>query len=207
MGVTGSGVRFLGTKAGIPALAKSNIALAVGASLVETGLTVYRWVKGEIDAAEALESLSTTAITTVSGIGTGATAGLLVGGPWGALFGSIVGFFVSSHLCQVSLSITRDARLKAEEAERASMLHAAAQEQLRERRYEFQTILRERLGERAQAFNSMIADIEKGLDDDRPEASVEAIANLAATLGFVFEFETFEDFDRFMTDSDEPLSF
>ena len=109
-GVAGVAIRHAAHKAGLPTLAKSNVASAVAASLIEAGITVYDYAKGDISPAEAAERLGNNGCSTLAGIYTGATAGAIFGP-----VGSVAGYMLSSSVYQSSIAVQRDAGL-AEEA-------------------------------------------------------------------------------------------
>ena len=120
-GSLGVAIRNVASRAGVKALAKSNIATAVAAGLIETGVIVYAYAKGEITGKEAGERLGGTACGTISSLGVGAAAGSVFG-PVGSIVGGIAGHVLSTQIYQSCIAVFEGARLSEEEAERVVAL-------------------------------------------------------------------------------------
>jgi hypothetical protein len=203
-GATGAVVRYGAQKAGLQALSKSNVATAVAAGLIEAGVTVYRYAKGEITGEEAVEQMGQTGATTISSIYAGAVAGLAFG-PVGAVVGSVAGYLLASNVYQSCVAILQNARLAEAEAARVERLCAEAVVAMQAQRAEFERLLQERLQERAVAFRGCFRALDDSLAAADPAGSSKALADLCALVGVEFQFSTFAEFDAFMTDGDEPL--
>lgn len=206
-GVTGgvsTAIRFVAVKAGSVPLAKSNVATAVAAGLIDVGVTTYELVKGEITPEEAVERMGQTTASTMSGLYVGAAAGAVFGPP-GMLVGSVAGYFVANHTYQSCIAILRDARLAEEEAARALALAEAAVAAMDEQRAAFEAQVEALTELRRQEFAKAFEVIDATLVAGSPAATVEALDAFAHLFGWKLRFENFEAFDAFMREGDEPL--
>lgn len=203
-GAFGAGIRYTARKAGIQALAKSNIATAVASALIDAGVTVYRFAKGEISAEECAERLGGTTVGTLSSIYVGAAAGAVFGPP-GAVVGSIAGYVAASSVYQASIEIFRKASLTEEEADRVVALCREAERALDEQRELLEARLDACLDERREVFDDCFRAMDAARATERPDRAIESLSILVATCGRELRLATFEEFDEFMTKSGEPI--
>ena len=204
-GATGTVIRHGAAKAGLPTLAKANVATAVAGSVVETGVIVLDYVKGEISAGEAAERIGSSGCSTLASIYTGATAGAVFG-PAGAVVGSIAGYMVTTSVYQSCIAIMRNARLAEEEAARVVALCEQAVRSLDQQRESFESALNERLNERQARFGGFFKEIDEALDADRTDDAILALSGLVASCGQELRLVNFEEFDALMLESDTPLT-
>ena len=202
---TGRVIRYGAAKVGLPTLVRSNVATAVAAALIETGVVVYDYMKGEISAGEAAERIGSTGCSTLASIYTGAAAGAVFG-PAGAVVGAIAGYMVATSVYQSCIAIMRNARLAEEEAARVVALCEQAVRSLDQQRESFETMLNEHLNERQVRFDGFFMAIDEALDADRTDDAILALSGLVASCGRELRFMNFEEFDTFMRESDAPLT-
>ncbi len=188
----------------IPTLTKSNVATAVASGVIEVGVSVFAFAKGEITAEEAAERIGETGCATASGIYVGAAAGAVFGPP-GAIVGSVVGYMAMSWVYQSSLAILRQAQLAEEEASRAIALCAEATRAMDQQRKAFEARLETWLARRDDAFQACLKCIDDALLEDEVDDAVEGLARLAGMTGKALRFEDFEEFDEFMIQAKDPL--
>ena len=205
IGASGSVVRYGAKKTGIKMLQKSNIATTVAAGTIEAGNTVYKFAKGEITGEETVQRLGKTGTSTASSIYTGAAAGMVFG-PGGAAIGSVAGYIMASSVYQSCVAIFKEAELAEEEAARVIAMYEEARDQLKKQRQEFERLMEERLEVRKEKFASCFAIIDSGLNSGDPSETAEGLAEFANVFGKELKFETFEEFDEFMKNSDEQLT-
>ncbi len=206
VGASGAVVRYGASRAGVQALAKSNVATAVAAGVVEVGVSVYRYARGEISGEQAAEQIGQTGCSTMAGIYAGAAAGMLFG-PAGAIVGSIAGYLTATQVYQSSIVILRRARLAVEEAERVEALCADAIRGMVAMRAEVEHRVTELVGERQAALEQSLAFIDEGLDVGSAALTIAGLSRLAESCGRTLQLESFEEFDNFMLNSSEPLRF
>ena len=203
-GALGAVIRQAGNRSGLQTLAKSNVASAVAAGAIEVGVTVYDFAKGEITAEQAAERIGETGSAAAAGIYVGAAAGAVFGPP-GAVVGSVVGYMAMSWVYQSSLAILQGARLAEEEASRVIALCVEATRAMDRQREDFEARLENWLKRREQAFQACLERVDDGLVQDDVDDTVDALARLALMTGKALRFRDFEEFDEFMTGSDDPL--
>ena len=203
-GALGAVIRQAGSRTGMQTLAKSNVASAVAAGLIEVGVTVSEFAKGEITGEEAAGRIGETGSAAAAGIYVGAAAGAILG-PAGAVVGSVVGYMAMSWMYQSSLAILQQARLAEEEASRVIALCAEATRAMDQQRKVFEGRLEAWLARREDVFQACLKSIDEALVEDDVDGTVEALARLAGMTGRALRFKDFEEFDQFMTNSTDPL--
>lgn len=203
-GVVSAGIRYGAHKAGLNALTKSNVATAVAASVIDCGVTVWKFAEGEITAEEAVERIGQSGISTMSSIYAGAVAGAVFG-PMGAVAGSIAGYLIASNLYQGCLTILKNARLAEEQAARITAICEESIRQMRVQREEFEALLEENIQIRRQEFARCFTAIDQAFESDSHESAIYAVGNFLGLFGKKLKFASFSQFDDFMLDSSEPL--
>ena len=205
-GAIGPVIRHVADKADLQTLTKSNVATAVAASLIEVGLTIYDYAKGEIPAEVVVERLGNTGCSTLAGICTGVAAGVIFG-PAGAVYGSIAGYMLSTSVYQSCIAILKGACLAEEEVNRIVILCEQAANSMDRQREYFEIKLDEYLGDRKTVCDSHFNAIDDAIITGQTEGAILALSDLVASCGREMKLAKFEDFDEFMTKSDTPLVF
>ena len=203
-GGLGAVVRQAGSRAGLETLKKSNVATAVASGIIDVGVAVYAFAKGEISAEEAAERIGETGCSTASGVYVGAAAGAIFGPP-GAVVGSIIGYMAMSWVYQSCLAVLKRARLAEEEAARIVVLCAEATQAMDRQRRTFEAQLETWLNRREAAFGQCLAAVDRAIAQDETDDAVTALACLAGMTGSALKFKDFGEFDSFMTQSADPL--
>ncbi len=183
---------------------KSNIASAIASGVVEVGVTVYEFAKGEITGEEAARRIGETGCAAASGIYGGAAAGAIFG-PVGAVVGSVVGYMAMGWVYQSSLAILQQARLAEEEAQRVIALCAEATRAQDQQRKVFEDRLETWLQRREDAFKQCLEGVDDALLRDDANDAVEALARLVGMTGKALRFKNFDEFESFMTQSNDTL--
>ncbi|MEW9124502.1 MAG: hypothetical protein AB2421_17450 [Thermotaleaceae bacterium] len=196
-GGLGAGIRVTAEKAGINALAKSNVATAVASGVIDVGVTVYNFAKGEINSEEAMEQIGQKGFSTMSSIYAGATAGLVFG-PAGVLVGSMAGYLAASNVYQTCLEIFKNGKLQEEEARRVIALCEAASAEMRRQRAEFEMNMEGKLQLNKRIFDSFLTQIDRGLFEMDHQKCLNGVVAFADYLGHELKLAKFEDFDQHM---------
>ncbi|MED4782163.1 hypothetical protein [Brevibacillus choshinensis] len=202
-GAISAGIRTAAQKAGIDALAKSNVATSIAAGVVDMGVTVLRYAKGEITSEQAMEKIGQTGVSTTSSIYAGAAAGAVFG-PVGAVVGSMAGYMIATGIYQSSLSILKEGKLAEVEAQRVMALCEAAILEMRRRREEFELAMKQKLQYNEREFNKCFHLIDSGLATDRFVDTVVALEGFAHMFGKELKLSKSSDFDQHMK-QDKPL--
>lgn len=204
-GGLGAGIRVTAEKAGINALAKSNVATAVAAGVIDIGVTVYNLGRGEISSEEAMEQIGQKGFSTMSSIYAGATAGLVFG-PAGVLVGSMAGYLAASNVYQTCMEIIKNGKLQEEEARRIIALCEAASAEMRRQRVEFEINMEAKLQLNKRNFDTFLSQIDRGLFEMDHKKCLNGVVAFADYLGHELKLAKFEDFDQYMkTDNDLVL--
>jgi len=205
IGAGGSVIRFGAKKAGIEAFEKASPATAIAAGIVDTGVTLYSFVKGDIGIEEAMERLGQNGVSTVYGLFAGAVTSAVFSGPVVAVAATTAGYLIANFAYQSCIAIFRQAKLTEKESERIIAIYEEAIQQMQIRRAEFEKWFEEELQGRREDFSACFDSIDNALINDDPGKAVFALADFATLFGKKLRFETFEEFDDFMSSSDEPL--
>lgn len=203
-GALGAVVRTGASKAGFAALSKSNVATAIAAGMIDVGVTLYDLVQGDISGEEAMEKVGQTGVSTISSIYAGAAAGALFG-PVGMIVGSAAAYLVASQLFQACWSLAEHAKLSDERASQLLVWAEEAAQVMEQQRLEFENRVEETLQVRRSEFTNLFVNIDVGMVTKDPSVTTRALTELVSMFGQKLQFASFEEFDRFMLESDEPL--
>ncbi len=204
VGAGGAVIRHVGAKAGMGALAKSNVATAVAASVIDAGVTVVAFAKGEITGEHAAERLGQNGCSTASGVFVGAAAGAVFGPP-GAVVGSVVGYMVASGVYQSCMNVLREGRLAEQEADRVVAMCAAAVAAMDAERRRFERALDLALEKRDKGFERCLQQIDVCLVSKNPEAAILPLVEIAGLCGRELKLGSFEEFEELMADEEAVL--
>jgi hypothetical protein len=205
IGAGGAVIRFGAKKAGIEAFEKASPATAIAAGILDTGDTLYSFVKGDIGIEEAMERLGQNGVSTVYGLFAGAVTSAVFSGPVVAVAATTAGYLIANFAYQSCIAIFRQAKLTEKESERIIAIYEEAIQQMQIRRAEFEKWFEEELQGRREDFSACFDAIDNALINDDPGKAVFALADFATLFGKKLNFETFDEFDDFMGSSDEPL--
>lgn len=203
-GGLGSVIRQGGAKAGFKSLAKSNVAVSVAAAVIDSGVIVYDFIKGEISGEEAAIRMGQTTSSTISGLYAGAAAGMVFG-PVGAIIGSIAGYMLASNTYQSCITIFQNAKLAEIEAKRVIALCEEAAMEMKKQRKDFEMLVKETLVARHEEFEQCFDLLDKGMIYNSPEISIYALAGLADLTGTNLKLANFNEFNDFMMYSKQSL--
>lgn len=204
-GAAGSLVRYgaLRAQGANAVLSKTSVATAVAAGVIDIGLTLHDYAKGNVPGDVVAERIGQTGWSTMSSIYAGAAAGLAFG-PAGAVVGSIAGYLVAAQVYQSGVALLRRAHLADEEAARIEEVCADAIRAMDLLREELDIRLSEILGERERLLEGCLAMVDEGIDQASPHLAIEGLTRLAMACGRSLQLATFEEFNDFMLGS-EPL--
>ncbi|WP_412479588.1 hypothetical protein [Azonexus sp. IMCC34839] len=191
------------------AFTKSNAHTALAAGIVQSGKSLVRYLRGEIDDDELLSEVSHTAITGASTFYYGALGQAVIPIPVvGAFVGSTVGYFVGNMLHQsglISLGEAAVVQAARERRERVEALCMTAIPLMRAHRLELEALMENHFSERRKILTSAFDELEMSMFDweaDKFTASLERVNN---AFGTALPFKTFAEFDQFMKDDDQTF--
>lgn len=205
-GATGAVIRYGANKAGLSALAKSNITTAIAAGMIDCGVVIYRFVKGEISSEECMIKLGHNGFSTTNGILVGAGAGALFG-VGAAIIGSVAGYMLASAVYHSTVAILQNAKLAQKEAERVKLLCEQAITNLRKQREEFTNNLDAKLKKFRSEFYPLLDSLDVAIQLNDFGTASGSLVDFAVFFGRKLQFANFQEFDEFMTESKESLCF
>jgi hypothetical protein len=202
-GAVGAGIRGLAQKSACESLAKSNVALSIASGLINSGVSIYKFVQGEISGEEAMEEIGQNGMSTISSIYAGAVAGAVFG-PIGSIVGSLAGYMIASNIYQTCISIFRQAKLTEIQSQKVIAFCENAIAEMKKQREEFEQLVESELNLRQEKFDEQFRHIDFYFNSGDAAGTVMALTGFVAILGKELKFENFEEFDDFML-TDEPL--
>ena len=201
-------------EAGIENLAKAGTPIiAVASALLDVSSTVRALVNGEISTETAARELAGKACNRMASLYGGPVVGKAFGRIGvrmafrriGAVVGPMACYMMSAWVYQSCMDISARTRLAEREAVRVTTLCNEAARALDEQRRLLESRLDVGLAERRDRIAACFRDVDASLQANRREDAVKGLSGLVALYGRELELAKFEEFDKFMTESDDPL--
>lgn len=202
-GISGSLIRYGATKTNVQPLTQSNVATAMAACLIDIGVTVYDYSKGEISAEVVIERVGQSGFSTISSIYSGMVACLVLG-PGAFVVGSMVGYLVASQVYQTCVAVVKNANLAEEEAVRVIALCEEATREMQRNREQFEALVNERIEYRDQTFRNCFLNIDRALEVKDHDIVTNNLAMIAEIFGKKLSLVKFDEFDKTML-AERPL--
>jgi hypothetical protein len=184
-------------------LQKSNVAMAIASLTISTGVAIWSWANQEIDTEATLTDLGRNGTSCAFEIFIGASAGMVFG-PLGAAVGSMAGYIGAACVYNSLISVLRSAKLADEEAKKIRDACEAAVAEMERRQQEFKEAMAMALGEKQSDFNDILGRMDFHAERD-PLTACRNLVEMATFFNVKLRFANFEEFDDFMTNSQEPL--
>ncbi|MBU7005815.1 hypothetical protein [Phosphitispora fastidiosa] len=203
-GVTGmvsTGVRTVAQKSGNAILSKTNVATSIAVGMIDVGITVIDFIKGDIDSEQAMIQIGEKGFSTMASVYSGMTAGVVFG-PGGALVGSLIGYMLASNIYQTCVDTFKHAKLREEEAVRLIRLYEESIEVMRAERAQFEKLVEERLQKNQYVFNNFFNNFDEGVMKSDLMLCINSMSEIASYFGKELKHADFEDFDSFMKSND-----
>lgn len=190
-------IRTVAQKTGNMSLAKTNVATSIAAGVIDVGITVVSYVKGEIDSEQAMIQVGEKGFNTMSSVYGGMAVGAVFG-PGGALVGSLVGYMLASNVYQICIDTFKHAKLREEEAYRLIALYEESIGMMKSEREKIERYISERLVSNERQFNKLFIGMESGLKNNDIENSIRSMSELASYFGENLKYIEFKEFDDAM---------
>jgi hypothetical protein len=188
---------------GVAILKSADVANPVAAALIDMGVTIYGFAKGELTPEQAMKQLGQTGTSTVFSIYTGLAGAAVFGPGLLAVGASVGGYLLATSVYQSCMAVFENAELAKEEAARVIALSEEACRQMELQRRAFDAAARDYMeGQRAQ-FNRCFELIDAGLSSEDDEATLCGLVALADMAGK--KLMTYQEFERVMANRDVPL--
>lgn len=185
-------------------IGKSNAPTMISTGILEVGKSLTSYAKGEIDEEQLLVELGEKGTGMVAAsygtaIGTAILPGL------GSIVGGMVGYTVSSILYNGSLDALKSARISEERRIIIERVIEESIQRMKEHEREFKMKASSQLEYREVLFSDILNGMRNGILNDNIEDFFTNVNTLGKFFGFNLEFNTFDEFDDFMSDDDTIL--
>ena len=138
----------------------------VASGLLDAGVIVREYSKGDMTAETVAERLGQTGCTTISGIYAGAATGAVLG-PVGAAVGSVAGFMLAAMVYQSCLDVFKEAQLGRDGSKRLAALGYEAVQVMERQRQALEAELAELPDELRADLDRYFTDVELALLTDQ----------------------------------------
>jgi hypothetical protein len=194
-----NGTKVLKPNVYIQALGKTNLPGTIVTAALETGKTLCKYFKGEIDGVECLTELGEKGTGMISSamfatIGQFAIPIPVVGG----LIGGMVGYALSSVCYGQLVDALKDAKLAHEERIRIEAECAEAVAMIRQYRAEMEKMVNQYLTDHINTFHVAFDDMKCALDIGDIDGFIVGANAITRKLGGKPQFETLSEFDTLM---------
>ncbi len=200
-GIFSSIFRIGGEKAKIPILADSSCATVMATSIIDSGVAIYEYAKGEINSDQLIESLQDTTIKSTSTIYFTKAATCIFGAT--NPFIPIAIYSIANYVVANTRAIIKNAKLNALEYDRLSKLNDEATKIVSDFRKQLTQQMETYEKNQKMALNSFLATFDKGIvSESNCDSAIYAIINFANQTGVVLQHADFEDFSKAMVSDD-----
>lgn len=213
-GAVGYGTAFAGSatkalmqqsgNAGMRALAKTSAPALVVNVCLSLGMSIKRYVTGEITESQLLAEVGEQSAGMLSSGMMAALGQVIVPIPFvGAAIGGLLGYTLSSIFYQAALDAAKGAERSRTHLARVRMIETCARERLAEERAGLDAFMASELPQLCRETHGLFLAVES-IGEDSTDALAEAVNHYASLLGKQLQFASQAEFDGFMA-SDEPL--
>ncbi|MDR0442152.1 MAG: hypothetical protein LBH44_01935 [Treponema sp.] len=183
----------------IRALAKTNIAATIVTATVETGKTLGKYIKGEIDGVECLTELGEKGTGMLSSAMFAVVGQAVIPIPViGGMIGGMVGYALSSACYNELVSALQEAKLAREERIRIEKECEEAIAMIRQYRLEMEQLVSKYLVDHIETFHIAFDGIKDALEIGDIDEFITSTNKITRKLGKTPPFETFNEFDTLM---------
>lgn len=203
-GITGalsSAFRIGGAKAKIPLLSDSSCATVMAAGVIDGGVAIYEYAKGEINSNQLVESLQDTTIKSATTIYFTKAATCVFGAT--NPFIPIAIYSVANYVVANTRAIIKNAKLNALEYERLAKLNDEATALVKEFRQQLIEQMEAYEMKQKQAMNQFLVTFDKAIiSENNCDSAIYAIINFANQTGILLQHTDFDDFSKAMMSND-----
>lgn len=203
-GFLSSILRIGGRKAVIPVISDASASTTIAGGIIDCGVSVYAYSKGEISAEELKESLQNTAIKSVATIYFTKSIELVFGAA--NPFLPIAIYTAASYVVTSTREIIKSAKLNAEEYNRVASLYEESTKQLIEYRKILEAQLDHYVKSQKRMLQSFIDDYEYNITTGKNyDGAIYAIVNFSNQYGLSLKHVDFGEFKSAMLSNDDFL--
>ncbi len=185
-------------------LSKTNIPATVAAMTVSAAKTLSRYINGEIDGVECLETLGEQGTGMISSAMYAAVGQALIPIPViGGMIGGMAGYAISSASYKTLVESLKDAKLAKEEREYIEKICEEHIKMIREYRAEMEEIISTYLIESTNVFRDSFSGIKTALEIGDVDGVIDSTNAIAKMFGGQPTFSSFEEFEQKMLKGEE----
>lgn len=197
-GAISSAIRYGGAKMGSTLLTDSAAATVMAGGLIDSGVALLAYAKGEISKEELKEDLLDTSAKAVATVYYNKTIAAIIGTSLSP-FVTIAVYTTASYMVTCTREILKNAKLNAEEYDRMTALLLESTRQVEEYRREFELYLRSCEDNQAAICNRLLDSFTHNLETgENYDEAINAIVQFANETGIILQYIDFDDFDTAM---------
>lgn len=183
----------------IRVLSKTNLPGAIVTGVIESGKTLLKFVKGDIDGTECLVELGEKGTAgTVAGVGYAVGQAIIPIPVVGGIVGSMIGYALTSAYYNEVVQALQVGKIAEEEYYQVKAECEAAIDAIKEYRAELEVLITQYMIEHTQAFNNALSLIDKAYTAGDVEEFIKGTNHISDKLGSKPLFETKTQFDELM---------
>ena len=200
-GVVSTSIRYKGVKAGNSFLSDSSAATILAGGVIDGGVALYAYAKGEIDSEELVQQLADTAVKSVSTVYFTKAVEAAVG--TANPFLPIAIYTVASYVVTNTREIIKNARLNEEEYNRMAGIYIESTALLRERHAQLLDDISAYRENQQRIMTGFLDTFDYNLETgENYEYALFAIVNFANQTGIALQHADFNDFKTAMNSDD-----
>jgi len=200
-GFISSLLRIGGSKAKIPILSDSSCATVIAAGMLDSGVAIYEYARGEIDSKQLVEQLQDTVIKSTTTIYYTKAAAMVFGAT--NAFVPIAIYSVANYMVASAREIIKNAKLNAAEYDRIAKLNNEMTELVKE--YHAQLISQMEQYEQTQKhqMQTFLRSFDENIvSSDNCDYAIYAIIDFANETGIILQHTNFNDFSDAILSND-----
>lgn len=197
IGFLSSVIRIGGKKAAIPVVSDGSAATVIAGSVIDSGVAIYAYGKGEISVEELRIELQNTVIKSTATIYFTKAIGATLGGV--GTFTTMAVYSVASYVVTCTREIIRNAHLNAQEYKRLKELNDQAVELVIEYREEMERQMSKYISTQKSITDQLLNDFDYNIQTgENYDKAIYSILNFANQTGLILQYVGFNDFNKAM---------
>lgn len=196
-GVLSSLIRIGANAKSVPLLSEASAATALAGGMLDLGIAVYDYTKGDINATQLKRQISDTGVKVVSTVYISKAVAMTLG--VSNVFVPMAAYTLSYYVISACRSIYQDAKLKEEEYNRVASLYEEATKALREQRLQLENYIQEYVQTNRALLMGFISELENSMNNPGQfDKAIYAMNSFATSYGHELRYTDFNDFKSMM---------
>lgn len=198
VGLTSAVLRYIGLKHNVQTVSNSNVATALAAGIVDCGVSIYAYTKGEITSEQLQKDLKNTVISTSSAYYFTEAIKITIGSG-GGVFLPMAIYTVTSSMIMATKALIDQAKLTAQEYRRAAELLKEETKVLKRYRQQLNDEFKRYRKERKSAMDEFITNFDNSAFVTLNYSdAINSIVKLSDQLGYSLQHKEFKEFEDAM---------